>query len=159
MIDNGATTIWELWNGNTADPAMNSGNHVMLLGDLLVWYYENLAGIQTDKSEVGFKKIVFNPVFPKGLSFVRASHKSPYGLIKSEWNVKGNSLTWKVAVPANTTAEVHIPAKSYKEIKVGGASISESKGFRLISEKNKEVLLGIPSGEYTFELSDMASAP
>ena len=34
MIDNGATTIWELWNGDTADPAMNSHNHVMLLGDL-----------------------------------------------------------------------------------------------------------------------------
>lgn len=32
MIENGATTIWELWNGNTADPAMNSANHVMLLG-------------------------------------------------------------------------------------------------------------------------------
>ena len=31
MAANGATTIWELWNGNTADPAMNSGNHVMLL--------------------------------------------------------------------------------------------------------------------------------
>ncbi|RZM19354.1 MAG: alpha-rhamnosidase, partial [Pedobacter sp.] len=55
MVDNGATTIWELWNGNTADPKMNSQNHVMLLGDLLVWYYENLAGIRTDKSAVGFK--------------------------------------------------------------------------------------------------------
>ena len=35
MYRNGATTIWELWNGNTADPSMNSGNHVMLLGDLI----------------------------------------------------------------------------------------------------------------------------
>ncbi len=44
MVANGATTIWELWNGNTADPKMNSQNHVMLLGDLLIWYYEDLAG-------------------------------------------------------------------------------------------------------------------
>ena len=36
MVEHGATTIWELWNGNTADPAMNSGNHVMLVGDLVV---------------------------------------------------------------------------------------------------------------------------
>ncbi|WP_223255360.1 family 78 glycoside hydrolase catalytic domain [Flavobacterium sp. LM4] len=42
MVENGATTIWELWNGNTADPTMNSQNHVMLLGDLLIWYYENM---------------------------------------------------------------------------------------------------------------------
>jgi len=40
MIEHGATTIWELWNGNTADPAMNSGNHVMLIGDLVIWFYE-----------------------------------------------------------------------------------------------------------------------
>src|SRR5450756_252858 len=34
MVEQGATTVWELWNGNTADPAMNSGNHVMQIGDL-----------------------------------------------------------------------------------------------------------------------------
>ena len=43
MIKKGATTIWELWNGDTANPAMNSRNHVMLLGDLLIWFYEDLA--------------------------------------------------------------------------------------------------------------------
>lgn len=85
MAENGATTIWELWNGNTADPAMNSGNHLMLLGDLLTWYYENLAGIQSDKEEIAFKKIIMKPVFPAGLNYVKASHGSPYGLIKSEW--------------------------------------------------------------------------
>ena len=37
MVRNGATTIWELWNGNTADPAMNSGNHVMLPGAIIIW--------------------------------------------------------------------------------------------------------------------------
>ena len=40
MVEKGATTIWELWNGDTADPAMNSGNHVMQIGDLGVWLYE-----------------------------------------------------------------------------------------------------------------------
>lgn len=45
MLDNGATTIWELWNGDTASPKMNSGNHVMLLGDLLQWCFGRLAGI------------------------------------------------------------------------------------------------------------------
>ena len=58
MIENGATTIWELWNGNTADPAMNSGNHVMLLGDFLIWLYEDLAGIKPDPLNPGFKHIV-----------------------------------------------------------------------------------------------------
>jgi alpha-L-rhamnosidase len=48
MVANGATTIWELWNGNTADPTMNSGNHVMLVGDLVIWLYEYVVGIAAD---------------------------------------------------------------------------------------------------------------
>ena len=48
MVEKGATTVWELWNGDTADPAMNSGNHVMQIGDLGVWMYEYLAGIRSD---------------------------------------------------------------------------------------------------------------
>ena len=55
MVEQGATTIWELWNGNTADPAMNSGNHVMQIGDLAVWMYEYLAGIRTDPEQPGFR--------------------------------------------------------------------------------------------------------
>ena len=61
MVENGATTIWELWNGNTADPSMNSGNHVMLIGDYVVWLYENLAGIKTDPAHPGFKHILMKP--------------------------------------------------------------------------------------------------
>jgi alpha-L-rhamnosidase len=99
MIENGSTTIWELWNGNTADPSMNSGNHVMLLGDFLVWCYEDLGGIKTDKGEVAFKKIIMNPVFPEGLNFVKASHESPYGMIKSEWKKENQDLIWNVVVP------------------------------------------------------------
>ena len=84
MAENGATTIWELWNGNTANPRMNSQNHVMLLGDLIVWYYENLAGIKA--TEPGFKKIEMKPAMIEGLSYAKASYHSVQGLIKSEWN-------------------------------------------------------------------------
>ena len=61
MVEKGATTIWELWNGDTADPAMNSGNHVMLVGDLVIWLYENLAGIKPDPEQPGFKHIIMKP--------------------------------------------------------------------------------------------------
>ena len=62
----GATTIWELWNGDTADPAMNSGNHVMLVGDLGIWLYENLAGIKPDPEQPGFKHIIMRPTPVRG---------------------------------------------------------------------------------------------
>ena len=55
MVEKGATTVWELWNGDTADPAMNSGNHVMQIGDLGLWMYEYLAGIRTDPRTAGIQ--------------------------------------------------------------------------------------------------------
>jgi len=109
MIKNGATTIWELWNGNTADPAMNSGNHVMLLGDFLIWLYEDLAGIKPDPLNPGFKKIVMKPTLVPGLDHVKASHNSPYGLIKSEWTLSEDLFDWQVTIPPNSRATVYIP--------------------------------------------------
>ncbi len=109
MIENGATTIWELWNGNTADPAMNSGNHVMLLGDFLIWLYEDLAGIKPDPLNPGFKNIVMKPILVPGLDHVKANHRSPYGLIESEWTHSGDLFDWQVTIPPNSRATVYIP--------------------------------------------------
>ena len=120
MVSRGATTIWELWNGDTANPSMNSGNHVMLLGDLLPWCYERLAGIRPDMSAPGFKRIVLKPDFSIGrLTRVAASHRSPYGTIRSEWSREGGKVSWKVSIPANTTAEVHLPDGSVRELGSG----------------------------------------
>lgn len=88
MTKKGATTIWELWNGDTADPAMNSANHVMLLGDLVIWYYEDLAGIKCAPESIAYKKLIMAPVFPEGLNAVSASYESVYGEIKSAWKKK-----------------------------------------------------------------------
>ena len=85
MVKNGATTIWELWNGNTANPAMNSGNHVMLLGDLIIWMHENIGGIKP--SEPGFKTILMKPLITEEIKFAKTSHKSPYGNIVSNWEL------------------------------------------------------------------------
>ena len=85
MISRGATTIWELWNGDTADPAMNSGNHVMLVGDLITWLFEDLAGLRSDPARPGFKHVIMHPRPVGDLRFVRATHHSPYGLIASSW--------------------------------------------------------------------------
>ncbi|MDX9748597.1 MAG: family 78 glycoside hydrolase catalytic domain [Paludibacter sp.] len=150
MIENNATTIWELWNGITADPAMNSGNHVMLLGDLMAWFYEDLAGIKTDKSAVGFKKIIMKPIFPTGLSFVKASTRSPYGVIKSEWNKSDKSLDWKIEIPANSSADVWINASSLDKITCNQRSVKSIKHIRLMESINDMIRLEVPSGSYHF---------
>ncbi|MDR3118211.1 MAG: family 78 glycoside hydrolase catalytic domain [Mediterranea sp.] len=110
MASQGATTIWELWNGNTANPEMNSANHVMLLGDLIPWCYQHLGGIRSSREKPGFKHIIFRPDFNiQELDKVNVSYATPYGKAASEWTKTATRLSWTVTVPPNTTAEVHLP--------------------------------------------------
>jgi alpha-L-rhamnosidase len=150
MVKNGATTIWELWNGNTANPAMNSQNHVMLLGDLLIWMYENLGGIQSDTKEVGFKKIIMKPSFVADLSFVNASYQSPYGTIKSDWKRNGETLSWQITVPGNSTAIVYVPATSVNNVKEGGQATAKTDGVQFLRMENGCAVFQIGSGQYSF---------
>lgn len=120
MVSKGATTIWELWNGDTANPKMNSGNHVMLLGDLLLWCFERLGGIRTDDARTGFKHIILKPDFNvNSLKTVRATHNTPYGLVSCEWKRNNGRLHLTVTVPPNTTAEVYTKQGDTKKIGSG----------------------------------------
>ncbi|MBQ7421672.1 MAG: family 78 glycoside hydrolase catalytic domain [Prevotella sp.] len=152
MAENGATTIWELWNGDKADPAMNSGNHVMLLGDLLTWCYQYLAGIKNTGSafseskegkyqsywsqngvegiglsdnRVAYKRFQLKPAFEiQDCEWVNASYETPYGTIASRWKKTLQHLDWTVEVPANTTADVYLPDGTVKTIGSGTYSFT-----------------------------------
>jgi alpha-L-rhamnosidase len=153
MVENGATTIWELWNGNTANPEMNSQNHIMLLGDLIVWYYENLAGIKSDDKEVAFKKVIMNPSFINRLEYVNASYQSMYGTIKSNWKRNGSSFEWNVTVPSNCKALVCFPAGK-KNILERNGSIQSVEGIKYMGMQGTQEVYEIGSGAYSFEIND-----
>ena len=150
MVANGATTIWELWNGNTADPNMNSQNHVMMLGDLLIWYYENLAGIRTDKTNVGFKKIIMKPSLPDNLHFVNASYKSMHGPINSDWKKDDKTFEWTISIPANTSATVYIPARSLSDILESEKELSKAEGVQAVKWEKGSAIVQVGSGQYKF---------
>lgn len=153
MVKNGATTIWELWNGNTANPSMNSQNHVMLLGDLLIWMYENLAGIRSDTTEVGFKKIIMKPSFNVDLTYVTASHQSPYGTISSSWKKEKGQLNWNISIPGNTTAVVYIPANE-SQVKEGKDLASSADGIKFLKMDDGNAVFEVGSGNYSFSVGD-----
>lgn len=120
MAERGATTTWELWNGDTASPKMNSGNHVMLLGDLVTWLYEDVAGIRSCAEKPGFKHIVMKPLFAVDeVNDINASYRSIYGLIVSRWKKRDGQLSWHVEIPANTTAELHMPDGTVRHLGSG----------------------------------------
>jgi len=148
MLENGATTIWELWNGNTANPQMNSHNHVMLLGDVMSWYYENLAGIKSGKP--GFKQIVMKPEIIDGLSSVKSSFQSINGGISSQWRNQPGLFTWKISIPANTSAIVYIPANTANEVFENNMTASQSEGITFLRMEGKRAVFEVGSGDYQF---------
>lgn len=112
-VKNGATTIWERWDGWTPgrgfqDSSMNSFNHYSL-GSVGAWFYSGAAGIQLDESHPGFKHFALRPQFTSRLSFVKASLDSPYGLITSYWHTRGSLMLYDATVPPNTTADLTLP--------------------------------------------------
>jgi alpha-L-rhamnosidase len=150
MTRNGATTVWELWNGNTANPAMNSGNHVMLVGDFIIWLYESLAGIKADSAVPGFKHIMMKPEPVDGIVFARANHHSPYGEVRSEWKSEGETFEWSITVPPNCTATAFVPCTDAATLREAGKEIAASLGVKLTGMKDGRALLELAAGTYHF---------
>ena len=150
MISKGATTIWELWNGDTADSGMNSRNIVMLIGDLNIWFHEYLAGIRPDPEAPGFKNIIIKPEVIGGLDWAKASYESIHGRISSEWHKSAGKFDLRVSIPANTTATVCLPAKNIESITESGKALTKSAGCRFIKMEADRAMLKIGSGDYHF---------
>ena len=150
MVENGATTIWELWNGNTASPKMNSQNHVMLLGDLITWLYENIAGIKSHEAHTGFKWLWMHPTPTEDLKHAKASHKTLYGIVRSDWRLKDGNFTWKITIPSNSRANILIPASELEDITESGKPVTDIEGLKFVRKENGRINLEIGSGEYSF---------
>lgn len=113
-VKNGATTIWERWNsmnpdGTFNDSGMTSFNHYAY-GAVAEWMHNTIAGISFDETTPGYKKFSIAPnISPLGMTEVKASYKSLYGKVVSEWKLNENEVMLKVTVPVNTEADVIIP--------------------------------------------------
>ncbi|HWJ27844.1 MAG TPA: alpha-L-rhamnosidase C-terminal domain-containing protein, partial [Flavisolibacter sp.] len=149
MVANGATTIWELWNGNTANPQMNSQNHVMLLGDLIIWMYENIGGIKSDPAQPGFKVMEMKPSFT-GLGHAKVSYHSIYGQISSEWKKSGQQLDWNITIPGNTKAIIHLPAIVPSDVMENGNEATSAEGVKFLRMEGANAVFEVGSGKYSF---------
>lgn len=102
MLDNGATTTWEHWNGE------RSHIHNCYNG-IGAWFYQALAGIMPDESQPGYKHIWIKPQVVNDISWVQASKDTPYGLLKVRWEKKEASFVLDVQIPVGASASVALP--------------------------------------------------
>ena len=159
MTGKGATTVWELWNGDTADPGMNSHNHLMLVGDLGIWFFEYLAGVKCAPDSPGFRNIRIAPHVVSDLTYVDASVKTIRGSVASRWSKVDDSFTLDVTIPANSDAEISIPKLNWKQIaiKESGRVVWEKRhyvggvpGIHAGRDADGWITLDVGSGSYKF---------
>lgn len=81
------------------------------------------------------------------------SFKSPYGEIKSKWEIKDTSFVYKVTVPVNTTAWVYLPGVDAEFIQESGKPIKEKADIQFIRVENGRSIYEIGSGDYSFSIS------
>ena len=102
MIDHGATLTWEEWDGERSQ----LHNCYNAIGS---WFIQALAGITPDEHVPGYKHIHIRPQMVEGITWVKASKDTPYGLLTVNWERKGNELVMEVEIPVGCVAEVEMP--------------------------------------------------
>ncbi len=143
MLEEGATTLWESWK---KPDSVHSMNHPMF-GSISEWFYRSLLGINA--AAPGFEKITIKPQPAGDLTWAKGSYHSIRGPIRSEWKKEGERFLLQVTIPANTTAEVWIPANEGDVITESGSSLPQ-QGLRINRYEAGYAVVQIPSGQYNF---------
>jgi alpha-L-rhamnosidase len=153
-VKQGATTIWERWDGikpdgSFQDADMNSFNHYAY-GAIGEWLYRVVAGIELDPDAPGYKRILIQPQPGGGLTYASASLDSMYGRVGSKWTLEDNNFELAVTIPANTEGVIRLPAQSVDSITEQGQNLSRVEGVREIRQEGDTAIITVGAGHYQF---------
>jgi alpha-L-rhamnosidase len=138
MVKNGATTLWESWEGQSSHI-----HHFM--GFVDNYLIRHVAGLDINPSIPGYKEIVFQPRFIDELNFAEAEYESINGMACIHWKRSGNSIELYLTVPCNTKAKLILPNQVSKVL-------DENKNEIILSPINKKKQVQLPSGELQLKL-------
>ena len=144
---NGATTLYENWPVDAKSDI--SLNHIMF-GEVSAWFYKALGGIRPDPALPGFRNILLEPHFVKGLNQFEASHQGPNGLIVSSWKRNHDQIEYEVIIPANSTATLKLSGKKFIE---GKQPLEKNPFIKLVNKENKLNVYSLSSGKYHFTIN------
>jgi alpha-L-rhamnosidase len=142
-IEQGATTMWEKWDGE------GSRNHPMFGGGI-VWLYRVLAGMNTDPLQPGYRNIIFKPQPAGDVSFASYSNETPYGPAAIDWKKEDGLFSLSVKVPVGSSATVYIPATNKNEILENGKKIKGNSEVSFQKMENGYAIFTLGSGDYSF---------
>jgi alpha-L-rhamnosidase len=126
---------------------MNSFNHYAY-GAIGAWLYAVTAGLNPDTAAPGYKHIILRPRPGANLTHAQVTYDSLYGRIVSVWSVENGVFDWRVVIPPNTSAALHIPAATNTEIS------GDTDAVTLIERTAAYAQYRAAAGEYHFIARD-----
>ncbi len=132
MIDNGATTTWEHWNGE------RSRIHNCYNG-IGSWFYQALAGIRPVENVPAYQQVLILPQIPAGVTWTKAFKETPYGKLVVNWELKDKKLNMELEIPVGIEARVPIQS-------LDGKCLINGKNF--IPDNGKSASVSLKSGKY-----------
>ena len=115
MVDRGATTVWESWEGIAPDGTADASLNHYSKGAVISFLHAYIAGIRLLDDGPGYQRFRIAPCPGGGLTWAEAVHDSPYGRIESSWHLDRDVFRLTTTVPPGTIAEVVLPDGSTRE--------------------------------------------
>ncbi len=155
QIANGATTIWERWDGWTPemglqDPGMNSFNHYCF-GAVGEWMAGYLGGIKP--LAPGYRKLSIRPHLDSRITFLRSRVETPHGTASCAWSQRSGELTMVCRVPPNTTAELWVPCPEGAAPLESGIMAKTADGLEPLPPVRGYARYTAQPGHYSFRLT------
>jgi alpha-L-rhamnosidase len=132
MIENGATTTWEHWNGD------RSRIHNCYNG-IGSWFYQAVGGIRTAEDVPAYRKVIVQPQIPQGITWAKTVKETPYGKLVVNWELKDKTMELNVEIPVGVDAGIVIPS-GVKKYSLNGKKFKQSG--------DKISLVDVTSGKY-----------
>ena len=99
-----ANTIWESWEGTEAQGGIASLDHYSK-GAVCEWLFGDMCGIKVS----GENEFTIAPKAGGKFTFAGCEYQSVYGKVSCGWERQNGKTTYKIVIPANTTAKVILP--------------------------------------------------
>ncbi len=156
-VTQGATTIWERWDGWTKergfqDPSMNSFNHYAY-GAIGHWLYAYVAGLDVDPGGPGYKRLRIRPHPGGELKHARARLHTMHGPAECGWKLSGAALEIAAVIPPNTSASAELPAPKDARITEGGKPLEQAAGVSKVKRGDGIATLELAPGHYKFRVA------
>ncbi len=114
MPKNGATTIWESWEGTQAQGGIASLNHYSK-GAVCEWLFKTMCGIRIN----GENHFIISPRPGGHFTHAKAGYQSVFGHVESGWEKTEGGYQFTIIVPCNTTADIMLPDGRQESVQHG----------------------------------------